>query len=645
MNGNQAVLIGINDYPDNSGLVPLRFAEADARELAARLERACGFKTTLLLGVDATREAIEDAVEARGEGEVCLFFFAGHGQMIKGLYHLHPVNSEAGGKRAIPFEFFHRTWHSPEFRFGKVFAVLDACRNEAVGIRGQRGFSASEARDVLAATHGHRLVEVLYGCQEGQVSFEDESLGHGVLTHGLLGVLDERLAYLDTDYLAGAAADRMKAWSRRDPRHRWQVAHRYAVPSLVDRIVLVGRPPANDRSCEPCPQCGLRQPPEETFRCRRCGRDYLCRTHFVATDQCCESCACTLAQERREQAKRQRQQAEARRREELRYKLTHPVVGATVKLDLASGCRIALCGVPEGGFLLGSTQAEREWASGLQGRGNAESFTNEGEAPRRARIREGFWIGRTAVTMGQFRAFVEATGYLTEMEKVEADENPYFSTNPCFSTNGWDWVRWQSWRDPGYGLPVQDEHPVACVNWNDAVAFCQWATERARGAGMDLAGLSVRLPTEAEWEYACRGGREGTWFWWGHAWVDGRGRMNVASEDKLRHKVPQSARSPKCTWSDGYDWVSPVDAFGEKGRNGYGLADMLGNVWEWCQDGYDPKGAHAELWTQDTSMRLLRGGSFDSSVPGHVRCAYRGWYAPACADAGIGFRVVLGAGG
>jgi heme-degrading monooxygenase HmoA len=89
------------------------------------------------------------------------------------------------------------------------------------------------------------VVEVLYGCEIGGVSYEDGALGHGVLTHGLLGVLNEEPGYLDSDLLAGAATDRMREWSDQDPEGRWQLARRYSVPSLRNRIVLRGTAPGS----------------------------------------------------------------------------------------------------------------------------------------------------------------------------------------------------------------------------------------------------------------------------------------------------------------------------------------------------------------------------------------------------------------
>ena len=239
-----AILIGINGYAPDSGLAPLRFAEEDARKLGQTLKDDFGFQTTVLLGAQATRDAIERELLSERKGDLLLWFFAGHGQMLEN-YRLHPVDSTAAGLKTIPFDDFRRRWQGPNFGFSKVFAILDACRSEAAGMRGgQRGFSAPEARDILAVTQGRRQVEVLYGCQEGQVSYEDERLRHGLLTHALLGVLEDtrQRGYLDTDLLAGDATDRMEAWSTQDPRHRWQLAHRYHIPTLKRKLVIFGDP-------------------------------------------------------------------------------------------------------------------------------------------------------------------------------------------------------------------------------------------------------------------------------------------------------------------------------------------------------------------------------------------------------------------
>ena len=161
------------------------------------------------------------------------------------------------------------------------------------------------------------------------------------------------------------------------------------------------------------------------------------------------------------------------------------------------------------------------------------------------------------------------------------------------------------------------------MSWNDAKAFCEWLTERERKAGRLPAGFVVRLPTEAEWEYACRGGKESTKFWWGDSKEDGKGRLNWIGKD------------------DGFEFVSPVDSFGARGRNGLGLADMLGNVFEWCLDEYDTAQAHGECYKGNPGKRAMRGAAFGHEL-GIVRCAVRSAQEPNGSRDYLGFRVAVG---
>jgi formylglycine-generating enzyme required for sulfatase activity len=124
------------------------------------------------------------------------------------------------------------------------------------------------------------------------------------------------------------------------------------------------------------------------------------------------------------------------------------------------------------------------------------------------------------------------------------------------------------------------------------MASCEWLNEREAKAGRLPTGYKVRLPAEAEWEYACRAGTR-TKFWWGETKEGGARRLNWSGS------------------SDGFEFVSPVDHYGERGRNQFGLADMLGNVCEWCLDGYDEAGASL------AGGREAAGGSASEMV-GHT---------------------------
>lgn len=306
--------------------------------------------------------------------------------------------------------------------------------------------------------------------------------------------------------------------------------------------------------------------------------------------------------------------------------------------------------LPPGDFLMGSTPEEKSWATGIEGgaQPGTERESYEGEQPRPMQVKYGYWIGRTEVTVGQFRKFVEETGYVSDAEKPGGWTQCF---NPKWThynlttqiTHPWEAMPGKSWRDPNFQFPLRDDFPVVCVSWTDARAFGAWLTKHEREAGRLPQGLEYRLPTETEWEYACRGGsKDSTYFWWGNELDDGAGRLNISAVDFLpdRQQKWPLASAP---WSDGFSFVSPVDHYGDRGRNGFGLADMCGGVWEVILDHFDPKGGHQELNIATENYRpVCRGGNY-FDVPGNARCAVRlGLAGPHYSDSRDGFRICLG---
>ena len=267
--------------------------------------------------------------------------------------------------------------------------------------------------------------------------------------------------------------------------------------------------------------------------------------------------------------------------------------------------------IPAGEFQMGSPASE-------VGR-------SEDEEQHRVKISQSYYLGKHEVTRGEFRKFVEATDYKTEAEKDEkggygytGDEGTPYAQKPEFT-----------WRNTGF--TQTDEHPVVNVSWNDAVEFCKWLSKNER--------KTYRLPTEAEWEYACRATVSTRWF---------RGDdqsileqiANVADSALFsKHAFFSYAKS----WNDGYVFTAPVGKFS---ANKFGLHDMHGNVWEWCSDWYDAK-YYASSPTNDPrgpetgSSRVDRGGSWYSG-PGDCRSAYRSGDSPSYRDFYLGFRVALG---
>lgn len=321
-----------------------------------------------------------------------------------------------------------------------------------------------------------------------------------------------------------------------------------------------------------------------------------------------------------------------------------------IALNLGKDTNLTLVAVPAGEFMMGSSPEEKAWATGIEGGAQAgtERESYEGEKPRKMKVPHNFWMGRTEVTVGQFRRFIDETGYVTDAEKPSGHTqcfNPKW-TSYNFRTSvvhPWDPMAGKSWRDPNFQFPLQDEFPVVCVSWTDAKAFATWLNQQPDLKLKIPAGYEYRLPTEAEWEYACRGGRkDSTAYWWGDDLAQGEGRFNISAVDFLpdrKQKWPLAS----APWSDGYPFVAPVDHFGSRGRNGFGIADMCGNVWEVVLDHFDPKGGHEELYTTKENYRpVCKGGNY-FDVPGNARCAVRlGLAGPNYSDSRDGFRICLG---
>lgn len=325
-------------------------------------------------------------------------------------------------------------------------------------------------------------------------------------------------------------------------------------------------------------------------------------------------------------------------------------LGDSHRADLGKEVQLEVLYIPPGNFMMGSTPEEKIWATGIEGGAQAgtqrESF--EGQTPRAMKVSQAFWMGRTEVTVGQFRRFVEETGYITDAEKPDGKTqcfNPNWTSYHLSAqiTHPWEPMPGKSWRDPNFQFPMREDFPVVCVSWTDAKAFASWLTEHQKAQGRLPEGLVYRLPTEAEWEYACRGGsKESLYFWWGNELADGQGRLNISAVDFLpdrKQKWPLAS----APWSDGFPFVSPVDHYGQQGRNGFGLADMCGGVWEVVLDHFDPTGGHEQLHLAKENYRpVCRGGNY-FDVPGNARCAVRlGLAGPHYSDSRDGFRICLG---
>ena len=261
--------------------------------------------------------------------------------------------------------------------------------------------------------------------------------------------------------------------------------------------------------------------------------------------------------------------------------------------------------LPPGEFLMGSP--------------NGETGRYDDELQHTVRITNPYYVAIHEVTVGQFRQFVTATNYKTEAE-TDGEGGWGYEKETGFSQD----VKY-SWRDTGF---LQgDDHPVVNVSWNDAVAFCSWMTRTE--------GVEYRLPTEAEWEYACRAGTTAMYQHGnnpeGLAFVGNVADGSFSEQFGTKVITPISAK-------DGFVFTSPVGRFRS---NAFGLFNMHGNAWEWCSDWYgnykssagnDPQGPSGG------SDRVLRGGGWGGTA-GLCRSAGRSGLSPSYRDGNLGFRV------
>ncbi|RKZ36642.1 MAG: formylglycine-generating enzyme family protein [Gammaproteobacteria bacterium] len=221
-----------------------------------------------------------------------------------------------------------------------------------------------------------------------------------------------------------------------------------------------------------------------------------------------------------------------------------------------------------------------------------------------------FAMGKYEVTVGEFRQFVNATGYKTDAEKERS----------CWALGQNEGA---SWRDPRFSQA--ETHPVVCVSWNDGIAYAEWLTQQT--------GKQYRLPTEAEWEYATRAGTEYSRYW-GNNFDDACGYVNVA--DKTAKKKFSNWTIHNCT--DDYIYTAPVGSFKS---NVFGLFDMLGNVWEWTCSEYEDKynGKEKKCGSKNHDMRfVVRGGSWINKAM-DVRAAAHSRFSHDNRYNNIGFRL------
>jgi sulfatase modifying factor 1 len=326
------------------------------------------------------------------------------------------------------------------------------------------------------------------------------------------------------------------------------------------------------------------------------------------------------------------------------------VLGQETKIENSIGTKLRLL---EGGrFIQGSDGGENRLQYAFPLSVNGQFFGNAETPAHVTWITRPFYLAEAEVTVSQFREFVNATKYVTSAERGQTEMVGWSPTSPDKPLyQSYDFAREDSfsWKNPGF--KQDDNHPVVGVSWADAQAFVKWLSKKE--------GVTYRLPTEAEWEFACRAGTT-TWFSFGDVARDiVHKHGNLGNVELEKHRKHSAERQWLLDWdnapSDGHVFTAPIRSYQ---ANPWGFHDMHGNVWEWCEDHYldtiykdytRPKyNLPAKVaknpvntdrpQTTTNQFRTIRGGSwYNSDII--CRAANRTYWDEEDAACYVGFRI------
>lgn len=655
-----ALLIGIDDYTE---LGKLRFAGNDQRALAKQLVDS-GFPQdqVFLLHEKSTeskyipsRENIEKQIDLvlglANRGDLLIVGFSGHGVQLEGKSYFCPMDTRLDKLAAtmIPLDTVYD--RMSKCKAALKLLMVDACRNDILPA-GRRSVTLSRSLGEFSDLKEKppEGILLLASCGPGQVSMEDEAFGHGVFMHYLLEGLKGKAANATGAVSLAGLYDYASLETKKYVARKF---NEYQTPALRGEISgpfeIVDPDRREPKGRQVTAVFTIREVDEngQPFAGVKLEIQYRAKPEAEpvvlgrgASDEQGETSIelfVTPAQEREGEFLAVMSSNRGAKTDaipgfpkSLRWNLYVPrlpmenMQPADAPKVETNSIDMKMVLVPAGEFMMGSGEsAEVLVAAFAKWESKPDVFKDE-YPQHRVRITRPFYLGAHEVTVGQFHKFVEDSGYKTDAEKNEGFQG---ANGFSFQTGKFGRIDDLSWRNLGF--PQTDEHPVACVSWNDAVAFCRWLGRKE--------GKDYRLPTEAEWEYACRGGTT-------TRYSSGDDPETVTHVGNVRDAAAK-AKFPNWSYaidySDGYAFTAPVGRFK---ANAFGLYDMHGNVREWCVDWYgesyyaasppdDPKGPDSG------TLRALRGGSW-LNWPCYVRSSFRIRSEPNYRDFITGFRVV-----
>jgi formylglycine-generating enzyme required for sulfatase activity len=645
-----ALVVGNDSY---RLIGPLRNARADAKAVARALESA-GFEVTVKtdLGKDALKAALRNFKAKVEGGDDAVFYFSGHGVQFGAANYLLPVDIEDENEDqvkddALPLQRVLDDLSDQKARF--TLAIVDACRNNPFKTKG-KSLGGKGLMPVNPAT-GQM---VLYAAGAGQEALDrlsgNDNDPNGLFTRVLLKEMNR--PNMPVDRVLRNVRDQVVKLAK-------NVNHDQ-VPALYDQTIgdfYFKRGAAEPTSAEVFAQptaapAARRQPVREEAE----GPDNSVEASYwaeVRKSDDTDSYAAYLstypnglhvadANEYIERDKRNKE-AKAKLKEDQAWKAAQngnsyasysaylksypngryvPLAQLKVKkLEPAHppGTAFRDCPdcpemvvIPAGSFTMGSPGGE-------EGR-------KDREGPLHRVSLDGFALGKYEVSVGEFRRFVEASGYRTDAER-NADAGG--TAQGCYAmdpTDGkWGWRAGRYWDSPGF--TQSERHPAVCISWNDATAYVKWLAQST--------GKAYRLPSESEWEYSVRAGSS-TARPWGDDPDQACRYANVADQSKSPNGI---TFNPKHECNDGTFYTATVGSYL---ANGFGLHDMIGNAWEWTEDcwneNYSGAPSDGSAWTSGNCVaRVLRGGSWNY-FPTGARSAYRIGVDTTGRDNDYGFR-------
>jgi formylglycine-generating enzyme required for sulfatase activity len=636
-----ALAIGINDYREAGRLEK---AVNDARAVGRALEQA-GFRVVVLTNASRTEmnRAINQFVGNLSGGGQGVFFFAGHGVQINNHNYLLPVDVQAPqveadvADQAISLQGIQDKLAEVRARFALL--VIDACRDNPLPQRAGRTLGGTRGLAQASSAEGQMVVFSAGANQRALDKLSPQDANpNGVFTREFLPWIGKPGVSVRDAVLQVRSAVRARARSVNHdqfPAVYDQVDGNFffvpgggaAIAGIQTSPISALMPPPPS---EPAP--GVADPAEAAFwaEARRLD-DLAAYTAYLSAYPSGRYAADARAFIDR-----------ARRSQEAQDRLAEDQAWAKAESGATAASFSAYLGAYPNGRFAALARFKRERLTGavrdcadcpemvaiqeggfLMGSPMSETGRDIDEGPQRWVSVGAFGMSKAEITRGLFARFVSASGYLTDAERNAGGAQGCFG----WQDGKWDWRAGRSWRNPGF--EQSEDHPAVCLSWNDAQAYVRWLSV--------LTGQDYRLPSEAQWEYAARAGSTGSRPW-GESPDEACRHANVADQTRGPGGHAWSSRH-RC--SDGQFFTATVGSYQ---ANGFGLQDMIGNVWEWTQDCYIGSYASAPIdGTANTAgpcdRRGLRGGSWGGG-PRNARSTRRDGFDPSRRDDDGGFRVV-----